>query len=217
MTILDISTPLREGFPVWPGHEPLAMTRVKTFEAGDVAQVTDLQIGCHTGTHLDAPRHFIPGGGLVDSIDLKRLIGPCLVVEYSGPGPIRADFFEGLRLPNPCRRLLLKCAVNAGKLEEATFFENYVGITEDAARFLVERGLVCIGCDYLSIGPFHTGNVETHRVLLGAEVVIVEGLDLRVVEPGEYTLVCLPPAAPTDGMPCRAALLPAGALSEMWS
>jgi arylformamidase len=217
MTLQDISTPLREGFPVWPGHAPLAIERIRGFEMGDYAQVSNLAIGCHTGTHLDAPRHFVPGGGLVDKIDLRRLIGPCHVVHYTGSGPIRATFFQGLNLPDPCRRVLLKCDHNAGKLEEPAFFEDYAGITQDAAQFLVDRGMVCIGTDYLSIGPYHSGNVETHQTLLGAEVVIVEGLDFRMVAPGEYTLLCMPPAVPTDGMPCRAALLPAGTLPELWS
>ena len=217
MTILDISTPLRDGFPVWPGHERPQMTIVKSFEEGSDAQVSDLAIGCHTGTHLDSPRHFVPGGGLVHEIDLRRMLGPAHVVHFTGTGPIMAEFFEGLNLPNPCRRVILKCDVNAGKLDEPKFFEDYAAITEDAARFLVERGLVCIGIDYLSIGPFHSGNVETHRVLLGAEVVIIEGLDLRNVEAGEYTQVCLPPALPVEGMPCRTILLPVGALPETWS
>lgn len=208
MTIIDISTPYRAGFPVWPGHEPLQMNVIKSHEAGDGVQVTDLVIGCHTGTHLDAPRHFIPGGGLVTGLDLNTLVGPCHVVHYTGDGPIDADWFAAQALPEPCERLLLRCDKHAGALERDDFLEDYVGITEDAAHYLVERGLKLIGTDYLSIGPFVSGNPETHRALLGPGVIIVEGLDLRNAPAGEYQLVCLPIGLPTDGAPCRAILLP---------
>jgi arylformamidase len=212
LDIRDISYPLRDGFPVWPGHEPVQLKIVKSHEAGDEVQVTDMAIGCHTGTHLDAPRHFVAGGGLVDKLDLNTLIGECTVVCYDGDGPLDRAWFEAQALPNPVTRLLLHCTVHDGKLDESRFFSNYVGITEDAAQYLVERGLKLIGTDYLSIGPFYGGNPETHRALLGPAVIIVEGLDLRGVVAGTYTLVCLPLSLPTDGAPCRAVLLPAGAL-----
>lgn len=213
MQIRDISYPLRDGFPVWPGHVPLKMKVLKSHEAGDGVQLTDLEIGCHTGTHLDAPRHFIPGGGLVPGLDLNTLIGECHVVHYDGDGPITASWFEAQNLPNPVTRLLLHCTQHDGKLEEAEFFKDYVGISEDAAHYLVNRGLKLIGTDYLSIGPFYGGNPETHRALLGPAVIIVEGLDLRGVDAGAYTLVCLPINVPCDGAPCRAVLLPRGVLS----
>jgi arylformamidase len=219
MRILDISTPLRTGFPVWPGHAPLAMTLARSHEAGDDAQVTDLAIGAHTGTHLDAPRHFIPGGGLVTGLDLNVLVGPARVVHYTGDSPIPLTFFRDQDLPDPPTRLLLKCDANAGKLhDQDTFFEEYAGVTPEAAEWLVARGLRLIGTDYLSIGPYRDtptgGNRAVHVTLLGAGVIIVEGLDLRAVAPGDYTLVCLPIAVPCDGAPCRAILLPPGAIPE---
>lgn len=219
MRIIDISTPLRTGFPVWPGHQPLEMKRTHTHEAGQGVQLTHLSIGAHTGTHLDAPLHFIPDGGLVTGLDLSVLIGPVRVLHFTGEGPMSTAFFEGQNLPNPIPRLLLRCDRNAGALlNQDTFFEDYAGITPEAAEWLVERGLKLIGTDYLSIGPFHNtptgGNREVHVTLLGAKVIIVEGLDLRAVEPGDYTLICLPIALPCDGAPCRAVLLPADTLPE---
>lgn len=214
MQIHDISYPLREGFPVWPGHAPLKLKVLQSHEAGNGVQLTDLEIGCHTGTHLDAPRHFIPGGGLVPGLDLSVLIGGCHVLYYEGDGPIDRAWLEAQALPDPLTRLLLHCKKHDGKLEEERFFSHYVGITEDAAHYLVGRGLKLIGTDYLSIGPFYGGNPETHRALLGPAVIIVEGLDLRGVEPGAYTLICLPINVPCDGAPCRAVLLPEGALAD---
>ena len=187
---------------------------MESHAAGNGVDLTHLSVGAHTGTHLDAPRHFIPDAGLVTGLDLNALIGPALVVRYPGDGPIPASFFEAQNLPDPLPRLLLRCDRNAGALERETFFEDYAGITPEAAEWLVRRGNRLVGTDYLSIGSFHTGNRETHITLLGTRVVIVEGLDLRDVDPGPYTLVCLPVALPCDGAPCRAVLLPAGALPE---
>ena len=213
--IRDISTPLREGFPVWPGHEPLSMTCPQTHEAGHGVQLTHLSIGAHTGTHVDAPRHFVAGAGLVTGLDLNALMGPVWVVHYKDEGPIPAAFFAAQNLPNPTPRLLLRCDYNEGKLlDRSTFFADYAAVTPEAAEWLVAQGVRLIGTDYLSIGPFHEGNPQVHVTLLGAGIIIVEGLDLRAVEPGEYTLVCLPVALPCDGAPCRAVLLPAGSLPE---
>ena len=214
MTYRDITTPLRTGFPVWPGHAPVGLRIEKSHEQGDGVQITHLDFGAHTATHLDAPRHFIAGGGLVTDLDLRVLVGPCTVLHYPGDGPIGVDFLKAAQLPNPVRRLLLSCAKNASKLDEPEFFPDYAAIDEAAAHWLVARGLKLIGTDYLSIGPFLGGNPEVHRALLGPEVVIVEGLDLRGVAPGAHTLMCLPILIPADGAPCRAVLMPEGALPE---
>jgi arylformamidase len=211
--ILDISYPLHANIPVWPGHEKPQITLAKSHENGDGVQITDFVLGAHTGTHLDAPRHFIPGGNLVTDLDLGVLIGACIVLHYTGSGPITADFFAE-NTPKGHTRILLKCDHNAGRLAEGNteFFTEYAGITPGAAMWLVEHGVTLIGIDYLSIGPFHKGNVEVHNTLLGSKVIIVEGLDLREIDAGEYTLVCLPILTATDGVPCRAVLLPAGVL-----
>jgi arylformamidase len=215
MKIIDISHPLHADIPVWPGHEKPQITLAKSHEAGDGVQITDFVLGAHTGTHLDAPRHFIPGGGLVTDLDLSALMGECVVLHFTGDGPIPVSFFASQALPKPCKRILLKCDVNAGKLVpgETEFFKEYAGITPDAAVWLVENGCELIGTDYLSIGPFFSGNTEVHQTLLGNKVIIVEGLDLRDVSAGNYTLICLPLLTATDGVPCRAVLLPAGSLS----
>ena len=216
MQIRDISYPLQEGMPVWPGHAPVQTDLSHSHENGDGVQMTHFSFGAHTGTHLDAPRHFIAGGGLVHEIPLNALIGPVFIVRYGeAEGPITRAFFEAQSVPNPCPRLLIACDRHDGKLAEPDFFHDYAGITPEAALYLLERGLRLIGTDYLSIGPFYgNGNRQVHEILLGAGVVIVEGLDLRNVSAGTYTLVCLPVAAPTDGSPCRAVLLPADALPE---
>lgn len=217
MQIRDISHPLRPDIPVWPGHAAPTMALSHSHENGDGVQLTHFSVGVHTGTHLDAPRHFLAGGSLVDTIDLNVLMGPVRVVRYENEsGPIPKAFFEGQDLPDPITRLLIHCDLHDGKLADRdTFFHDYAGLAPDAAAYLVARGLKLIGTDYLSIGPFYgDANRVVHETLLGASVVIVEGLDLRNVPAGTYTLVCLPINAATDGSPCRAVLLPEGALPE---
>jgi arylformamidase len=213
--IRDISVPLRpHGFPVWPGDATPVFRLSSSHERGDGVDVTQLALSAHTGTHLDAPRHFVAGAGLVTGLDLRALMGPAHVVHYAGSGLLDAAFFAAQHLPDPCPRVLLRCDKNAGRLEQSVFFEDYAAITPEAADWLVARGCRLIGTDYLSIGSFHAGNREVHVTLLGAGVIIVEGLDLRGVEPGEHTLICLPPPLPCDGAPCRAVLLPPGALPD---
>ncbi len=214
MLIRDITTPLRAGLPTWPGEPGPEFRLTASHAAGNGVDLTRLTMGAHTGTHLDAPRHFVAGASLVTGLDLNVLIGPARVVAYDGDGPIPTAFFEAQNLPDPLPRLLIRCARNAGALERDTFFEDYVGIAPEAAQWLVARGNRLVGIDYLSIGAYRSGNVATHRTLLGANVIIVEGLDLRGVEPGAYTLICLPLALPADGSPCRAVLLPDGALPD---
>lgn len=214
MQIQDISFPLREGLPTWPG-DPGPQFRLRaSHENGNGVDVTEIAMVAHTGTHLDAPRHFVAGAKRVHELDLRVLMGPVHVVHFESDGPIPASFFADQDLPDPLPRLLLHCTRNEGALERDTFFEDYVAITPEAAEWLVGRGLRLIGTDYLSIGGFREGNRETHLVLLGAEVIIVEGLDLRGVAPGEHTLICLPLVLPADGSPCRAVLLPAHALPD---
>lgn len=207
---IDISVTTSNATPVWPSHPSVCLTQTATHENGDVAELTHIDMGAHTATHLDAPRHFVPGGGLVDTLELSTLIGPCHVHHVTCTGVLTASYFAAQDLPEACTRLLLKIDDHAGRLYQPEFYENYTGIDHTAASYLINRGLKLIGIDYLSIGPFHAGNVETHQVLLGNKVIIVEGLDLSHVDAGPYELVCLPIRIACDGSPCRAILMPAG-------
>jgi len=206
---IDISVTTSNSTPVWPGHPNVSLRQTAAHDNGDIAEITHIDMGAHTATHLDAPRHFVPGGGLVDTLDLSTLIGPCHVHHVTCTGVLTAEYFASQDLPDDCTRLLLKIDDHAGRLYDATFYEDYTAIDHTAATYLLSRGLKLIGTDYLSIGPFHSGNVETHQALLGNGVIIVEGLDLSHVDPGPYQLVCLPIRIPCDGAPCRAILMPA--------
>ena len=212
---IDISVLVSNHSPVWPGHSSVNLSLTHSHENGDIAEITHISMGAHTITHLDAPRHFVPKGSLVNTIDLRILMGPVHVLHVTQLGVLTKEFFEEQAIPSPCKRLLLRIDAHSGRLFEPDFYEDYVGIDAGAAQFLIDNGLILIGTDYLSIGPFHHGNVETHQTLLGEGVVIVEGLNLVHVPRGDYSLMCLPIALPCDGAPCRAILLDAHALPEL--
>ena len=203
-----MSVPLRDGMIVYDGDPEVRFERVVAIAAGDAANVSRMELGTHTGTHVDPPLHFIDEGAAAELLPLDVLIGPAVVADARGaPGDIDAAALAALEVPAGTERLLLRTR-NEGLWDRA-FTRDYVGVAEDAARELVRRGVRLVGIDYLSIAP--SGDpAPTHRVLLEAGVVIVEGLDLREAPPGRYDLVCLPlRIAGGDGAPARALLRPA--------
>jgi arylformamidase len=169
--------------------------------------VSTVVFGSHTGTHVDAARHFFVDGQPVDRIPLDKLVGRALLVSLSDD--VRAIGEAELRafdLGNH-KRILLRTR-NSALLSAPEFAKDYTFLAPDGAAYLVERGFVLVGIDYLSIEQFHSGHHRTHRTLLERSVVIVEGLDLSVPPPGEYDLVCLPlKLEGCDGAPARAILV----------
>lgn len=206
--IWDITVPFRTDLPLWPGDPPPRMSLMKSMQGGYRCNVTRLETGVHFGTHLDAPCHFIEGGKGVDALPLEILVGPCVVAEIPDVAEIAPAHLDALNLPAGTTRLLLKTRNSAlWERPDHAFDEAFAALTADAARWVVERGIRLIGIDYLSIQLFADPVSTTHLVLLGAEVVIVEGLDLRAVSPGAYRLTCLPmKLAGADGAPVRAIL-----------
>jgi arylformamidase len=206
--IHDITVPFRTDGPLWPGDPAPRMTLMKSREGGYRCNVTRLDTGVHFGTHLDAPCHFIEGGKGVDELDLSVLVGPCTVAEVPGVMEICPDHLAALDLAPDVTRLLLKTR-NSALWDDPSheFDRDFAAITAEAAQWVVDRGIRLIGIDYLSIQLFADAVSTTHVALLGAEVVIVEGLDLRAVVPGDYQLACLPmKLAGADGAPVRAIL-----------
>jgi arylformamidase len=198
--IHDVSVPVSEGLVVYPGDPTVSLTRVQSLAAGDVANVSRLELGVHTGTHVDAPLHFVDGAPSVEALDLGILIGRAEVLEVPGPGDIQADALDGL--PPGTERVLFKTR-NSAHWADEDFYEDFASISPGAAERLVAAGVRLVGLDYLSVG-----GVETHVTLLTAGVVAVEGLDLRAVGPGSYELVCLPlKLVGADGAPARAILV----------
>jgi arylformamidase len=215
--IIDISVAISPSLPVWPGDPRITIDLASSLERGDPANVSRLEIGTHTGTHLDAPWHFIPSGIREDQLPLDVLIGPCWVADLTAlDRQIEATDLDAADIPLGTRRLLLK--TRNSKLwttHPDTFVSEFIAVTPNAASWIVEHEIRLVGIDYLSIEPFDSPNAETHHILLGAGVIPVETLDLRDVNAGPYTLLCLPlKIAGADGAPCRAVLLPAAPGSE---
>ena len=210
MAILDISIPLQNGVVVWPGDRPLELRRLRHLER-DGANVSELCLSSHTGTHVDPALHFVAGGRTADELPLDVLNGTADVADCSHVEQvITAADLEAAALPADCRRLLLRTRNSRFWAEEPPrFHEDYVGISADAAEWVVRRGIQLVGIDYLSIEPFRMPGHPVHRTLLGANVVVLETLDLSAVAAGRYQLLCLPlRVAGGDGAPTRAALAP---------
>ena len=208
MTIYDITLTITPALPVWPGDPPVRLTQPSHLERGDICTITRLDMGAHTGTHLDAPAHFIRGGATAESLSLDVLIGPALVVDARGRGHVTANVLETLVIPPGVQRLLLHTDNSAiWQRGEMAFVEQFTAIAADGAQWLVDRGIRLVGIDYLSVGSFDDG-IPTHQILLDAGVIAVEGLNLSAIEPGDYQLICLPiKLGGSDGAPCRAVLI----------
>ena len=204
--VIDISVANGPTQHVYPGDPPPRVEQAKAIRAGDVCNVSLLTMGSHTGTHVDAPYHFIDGGARLGEVALERMVGEALVVDLRGRAAVDAAALESAALRTG--DILLCRTDNSWRWEKAEFQRDFVYLTLDAAGLLVERGIRAVGIDYLSIEQFGSSDCPVHHRLLGAGVFVIEGLDLRAVEPGRYTLVCLPLKFPDlDGAPARAVLL----------
>jgi arylformamidase len=206
--IYDISVPVRDGGLVYPGNPEIHIGLQQSVALGAGANVSQVAFGSHTGTHVDAERHFFDDGRTVDQIPLETLIGAARVLEY-GPettSVTRADL-ESHDLTG-VERVLLKTRNSDYLTQDPDFHPDYTYLAPDGAEYLVELGVKLVGIDYLSIEQFHSGHHRTHLTLLGAKVVIVEGLNLAGIAPGRYDFYCLPvKLAGCDGAPARAVLI----------
>ncbi|MFN2471552.1 MAG: cyclase family protein [Gaiellaceae bacterium] len=202
MELIDVTVPIREGMVTYPGDPDVRLERVSAIAQGALANLSRLDFGVHSGTHVDAPVHFIDGAAGAESLPLEVLVGPAHVVDATRVrGVLDRAALGRLDLPEG-KRLLFKTP-NSELWASDRFAEESVHLTADGAELLVERGVRLVGLDYLSVG-----DPDAHRVLLGAGVVAVEGLDLREAEPGAYRLLCLPlKIVGSDGAPARAVLL----------
>ena len=210
MAIYDISLPTATSMVGWHGDSSVHITQRMHLDRGDMATVSQLDVGSHSGTHVDAPAHFIPGGLTVDALDLGVLMGPAFVVHALEADVLSEDVLEGLLPPGVERVLFRTRNSDRWARGDTEFHEDYVAISEGGARWLVARGVRLVGVDYLSVAPF-SEPVGAHRVLLRAGAIPVEGLNLHGIDQGPYHLVCLPlRIAEGDGAPARAILKNSG-------
>jgi arylformamidase len=205
---IDVSVRLKTGMVNWPGDPPARISQALDMERGDPCTVSLLEIGAHTGTHMDAPAHFVRGGVGIDALPLDTAIGSARVIAIQDPESIKPEELRRHRLRRG-ERILFKTGNSARCWDKDSFVEDFVYLSAAAAQYLAERQVRLVGIDYLSVGGFRADGVETHQALLQAGIWIIEGLNLSGVQPGRVQLVCLPlKIAGADGAPCRAILRP---------
>lgn len=207
MPIYDITVPIRSGMPVYEGDPGIDIQPWSALAKGDSANVSFLHFGAHTGTHVDAPAHFLEGARKIDALSLNVLIGPARVIRVPDEvAEIDPDFLAGCNL-DQVERVLFHTR-NSSFWNEG-FRKDFTHLSPKAAQILVDRRVILVGTDYLSIEKFHSGHHRTHLTLLSNNVVIVEGLNLSDVAAGDYELICLPlkiADGAGDGAPARAVL-----------
>jgi arylformamidase len=202
---LDVSVPLAAATPTYPGNPEFELQPVKRVAEGASSNVSRLVMGTHTGTHVDAPRHFFDDGPGSDALALDLLIGRVRVVDLPRRGGISAEDLEAAGLREDLRVLFR--TPNSALWNGAEFRQDYTHLTEGGARYLVDQGVKLVGIDYLSVEQFKKPGAPAHRALLSHGVVIIEGLNLSEVEAGMYELYCLPlRIAGADGAPARVVL-----------
>jgi arylformamidase len=208
MHLYDISLTLSPNIPVWPGDSNFELVRTSKMEDGEHANVSYVRMSAHTGTHVDAPYHFLPNGKTVEQLSLTDLSGRVYILHLRDISLITAAVLEKSEIPPRTRRILFRTRNSELWAKgETSFQEDYVALSPDGAQYLVDRGFRLVGMDYLSVAPYHDGTT-VHQILLKAGVIVVEGLDLSQVSQGRYTLYCLPLKIDGgDGTPARAILI----------
>jgi arylformamidase len=206
--IYDVSVPIRNGMPVWPSDPPVKLTSNAHLskDKGHTIRVTAIEMGSHTGTHVDAPAHFVEGGKTLSEVALDVFVGPATVFEFPAVRSIARDHLKNLDWTG-VERVLFKTD-NSSHWADGRFFEDFVYLDPEAGEFLVSLGIRLVGIDYLSIDPFRSEQHETHFALLPHDVILLEGLNLSGILPGRYHIVALPlNLQNADGAPTRVILI----------
>jgi arylformamidase len=205
--LYDLSLPVSNDTVVYPGNPPIRIEPQQAISKGAGANVSQLSFGSHSGTHVDAPKHFFDDGEGVDLLDLEVLMGPAVLIEIASDVMAVGETHLQRHELKGHTRVLIKTR-NSSFIRERKFKQDYTYLAPDGASYLVSLGVKLVGVDYLSVEQFHSGHHRTHRTLLERDVVIVEGLDLSVPPPGPYELRCLPlRLVGLDGAPARAVLV----------
>ena len=203
--IYDVTVPLSPEVPTYPGDPRFEIRPTQRVADGGAFNATQISLGTHLGTHVDAPAHFLAGGATVDELPLEIVMGKARVVEVSARDRIDRADLEALDLRDDIR-VLLKTRMS-GQMNRPLVQEDHVYLTVDAANYLAQAGIKLVGIDYLSVDRFGTADYPSHHALLEAGVVVLEGLDLSEVEPGEYEMTCLPlRIVGAEGAPARVIL-----------
>ncbi|MEI6056578.1 MAG: cyclase family protein [Lentisphaerota bacterium] len=207
MKLYDISLPISNDLFVWPGDPSVSLIQAKSISKGDQCNVSQLQMGVHTGTHIDAPYHFINDGARVESIPMETFIGTCLVIEVDSKTLVEKQDLLKYKIGEHSRILLKTRNTDLWANNVKSFDRNFVALAIDAAQYLIEMNILLVGIDYLSIESFHSANNPVHKLLLKNNITILEGLNLSKIKPGVYELICLPlKLQGCEGSPARVLL-----------
>ncbi len=205
MKLLDVSVPLDAALASYPGNTPYSLEPIKRIARGDSSNVSTLHMSAHSGTHVDAPRHFFDQAPGAEGLPLEMLCGRARVIELTTRKAITADDLAQRDLSEDVR-VLIKTH-NSRLWGSPEFHTDFIGVAESGAKYLVEHGIKVVGVDYLSVEAFKTPGAPAHHVLLGGGTIVIEGLNLRDIEPGIYELLCLPLlVVGSDGAPARVVL-----------
>ena len=203
---IDVSIPLQNGMVHWPGDRPFDRVETLWIASGDPCNLSEFSTSAHTGTHMDAPRHYLPDGAGMESFPIAAGVGPARVIAIHDAGLIRVNELKPYRLAKG-ERVLFKTRNSQKDWATSKFQEKFVYIPPETAAYLADCRIQTVGVDYLSVGGYESDGPETHRTLLKAGIWIIEGLNLKDVEPGDYELICLPlKMMGSDGAPARAVL-----------
>jgi arylformamidase len=205
MKLIDVSVPLDAQLPTYPHNTPYSLEPIKRISRGDSSNVSTLHMSAHTGTHVDAPRHFFDEAPGTEALPLELLIGRARVIDVNSRAGVAAKDLAAIDLSDDIR-VLIKTS-NSRLWGDPEFHEDFVGVLESGAKYLVEHGIKVVGVDYLSVEKFHNPGAPAHHILLGGGTIVIEGLDLRGVEAGVYEMFCLPlRVVGSDGAPARVVL-----------
>ena len=205
MKLIDVTVPLDANVPVYPGNTPFTLEPIKRIARGDSSNVSSLHLSAHSGTHVDAPFHFFDDGLGTEALPIELLFGRARVIDVRsrsiGPDELSAvDFSEDIRV-------LIRTQNSKLWGTTSEFYKDYVGVTEAGATYLVEHGVKVVGVDYLSVEQYKKPGAPAHHILLGGGTIVIEGLNLRDIEPGVYEMYCLPLSiVGADGAPARVVL-----------
>ena len=195
----------------WPGDPAFHLDRVRDYSKGDELVLSHMDLGVHTGTHMDAPLHFVPGGAAIDQIPLDATVGVARLIEIDDRESVKLAELEAANI-QPGERILLKTANSKGCWDTVEFQKDFVYISREGAAYLASLPIRSVGVDYLSVGGFYKDGPETHRALLGAGIWVIEGLNLAGLSAGSYELICLPlKLMGAEGAPARAIARPVSA------
>jgi len=204
--VIDISVPIKEGMMVYPGDPEPLISMVKDMEGGDGYNISKIDMCLHAGTHIDVPSHIVSNGETIGQVDIGRYCGRCKVFDMGGIPSIKAEDIKNLDIQRD-DRVLFK-TLNSSYLRAGKFIEEYTYLDPSAARLLAQIQISLVGLDYLSVENFYSNDFETHKMLLGNGIIILESIDLSGVEGGEYYLVAAPiKVYDSEGAPVRALLL----------